>query len=227
MFVSVDVLQPTRCALFTRFTITMSTPHPPHHITDYASPVLRAASPASSVGTLYEPDQTALSDTEPEMSQHAFELKWQERLGLGLPTKEEVQAMDSPLLPIPTNAAEEKGPFMVHRWIPVTVLMPANIALYERVMRSLRQHVHQIEENDIYDQILLRGSQVVLEPQPSTTDITGLMQRMMGGSVTARQAAIADGPWNHTGWNAHDTGDTSVSTAGRMILKSGGRPRKV
>lgn len=84
-------------------------PHPPQHMTDYASPVLRAASPASSIGTSYSPDQTSPSDTEEELSQRAFEQKWQDRLGLGMPTQEEIHASESPLLPTPGSPAEERG----------------------------------------------------------------------------------------------------------------------
>jgi hypothetical protein len=83
-------------------------PQPPHP-TEYAPPVLRAASPASSVGTAYGADQTALSDTEEMLPQHAFERKWEERLGLGMPRPEELKTLESPLLPPPNGAAEEKG----------------------------------------------------------------------------------------------------------------------
>lgn len=87
---------------------------PAQHHTEYASPVLRAPSPASSVGTAYGPDQTAHSDTENQLPQAVFEKKWEERLGLGLPRKEEVEAISSPLLTPPKSAAEEKGEGLFH-----------------------------------------------------------------------------------------------------------------
>jgi hypothetical protein len=80
----------------------------PQH-TDYASPVLRAASPASSVGTSYHSDQTAQSDAELELPQQAFEQKWQERLQLRQPTQEEADAYENPLLPMPISLGEEEG----------------------------------------------------------------------------------------------------------------------
>jgi hypothetical protein len=58
-------------------------PHPHVHSPTYASPVLRAPSPASSLGTSYAPDATSFSDTETELSRSAFERKWEDKLRLG------------------------------------------------------------------------------------------------------------------------------------------------
>jgi len=58
-------------------------PHPHVHSPTYAPPVLRAPSPASSLGTTYAPDATSFSDTEAELSQTAFEKKWEDKLRLG------------------------------------------------------------------------------------------------------------------------------------------------
>jgi len=84
-------------------------PQPAQHASEYASPIVRSPSPASSVGTSYGPDQTSFSDSESEISPAAFEQKCQERIGLGLPTPEEVEASKSPLLPVSSNAEEEIG----------------------------------------------------------------------------------------------------------------------
>jgi hypothetical protein len=86
-------------------------PQPAQHASEYASPIVRSPSPASSVGTTYGPDQTSFSDSESEISQLAFEQKCQERIGLGLPTPEEVQASESPLLAVSSNPGEEMGEF--------------------------------------------------------------------------------------------------------------------
>jgi hypothetical protein len=87
---------------------------PTQHHNDYASPVLRAPSPASSVGTIYGADQTAYSDNEIQMSQAAFEQKWEERLELGRARQEENLANQDPLLfPPPRSAAEEQGEFSI------------------------------------------------------------------------------------------------------------------
>jgi hypothetical protein len=82
--------------------------HPYQH-PEYAPPVLRAPSPASSVGTTYGPDQTSFSDTEQQLSQPAFEKKWLAKLDLDKPRKEEDEANENPLLSPPANKEEENG----------------------------------------------------------------------------------------------------------------------
>lgn len=82
--------------------------HPYHH-PEYAPPVLRAPSPASSVGTTYGPDQTSYSDSEHQISQVAFEKKWLAKLDLDKPRKEEEEANESPLIPRTENKDEENG----------------------------------------------------------------------------------------------------------------------
>ncbi len=76
-------------------------------MTEYASPVLRAASPASSVGTVYGPDQTSFSDSD--LSPFRFQVKYDAQIGLGEPRREEVLANLDPLLPPAKNEAEEKS----------------------------------------------------------------------------------------------------------------------
>jgi hypothetical protein len=66
------------------------------HITEYADPVLRPASPASSLGSTHTPDQTSLSDSE--LSDSAFEKKCLEQLALDQPTPEEIRADREPLV---------------------------------------------------------------------------------------------------------------------------------
>jgi hypothetical protein len=80
------------------------------HHPEYAPPVLRAPSPASSVGTSYGADQTSFSDSVHQLSQGAFEKKWEERIGLGNPSTEEEAANLGPLLDRPiAGSPEEKG----------------------------------------------------------------------------------------------------------------------
>lgn len=89
--------------------------HPYHH-PEYAPPVLRAPSPASSVGTTYGPDQTSFSDSEHQISQVAFERKWLAKLNLDKPRKEEEEANENPLLPRTENKDEENGTFIFTCW---------------------------------------------------------------------------------------------------------------
>lgn len=86
-----------------------STQH--HHPNlEYAPPVIRAPSPASTIGTVYGEDETSFSDSEGVLTQRAFEAKWLDRLGLGLPCPEEELAEKDPLIvPLPPGSDEEKS----------------------------------------------------------------------------------------------------------------------
>lgn len=74
---------------------------------EYASPVIREPSPASSVGSVYGPDQTSSSDGE--LDQASFERKWEDKLDLRRAMREEELADADPLFPRPSNAIEERG----------------------------------------------------------------------------------------------------------------------
>lgn len=103
------------------------------------------------------------------------------------------------------------------------------VALYDRVMHSLRFQVHQLEENELFEQALLRGSQAALEQQPTSNDINTLMRSMMSSTIQnndANSTTIANGPWN--GGNRAKIGTSDVThrtTAGRSA-KGKGRSRR-
>ncbi|KAJ7160050.1 hypothetical protein C8R46DRAFT_361797 [Mycena filopes] len=152
----------------------MSRPNP-----EYADPVIREPSPASSVGSVYGPDQTASSDSESQIDQPAFERKWADRLDLRRATREEELADADPLVPRPSTAMEER-------------------VLSERIVRNLRMRVEELEENELFEQTMLRGSQAGLEEQTVVKDIDALMRGMMGSPAPAADATISEGPWNQT-----------------------------
>ncbi|KAG6844037.1 hypothetical protein H0H87_010361 [Tephrocybe sp. NHM501043] len=171
------------------------------HHTEYAPPVLRAPSPASSIGTVYGEDQTSFSDCEEHITQPAFEKKWEERLALNVPRPEELLADQEPLLPRhPIGSPEE-------------------LQLFQQVLTNLHEMVHNLEDNELFERTLLRGSQAALEPLPSTNDIDSLMRSMMvisppSGNAThevnltrgrsnSRAADITHGPWVA---NGHESG---------------------
>ncbi|KAJ7637608.1 hypothetical protein DFH06DRAFT_647355 [Mycena polygramma] len=152
------------------------------HNTEYADPVIREPSPASSVGTVYGPDETASSDEEQE--QAVFERKWWERLDLRRASREEELMHPDPLFPRPTTASVEEH------------------LLFERVVRDLRTKVEELEENELFEQTMLRGSQAGFEEVTIPKDIDSLMRSMMA-PLTAEDstvdATITDGPWNQGG----------------------------
>lgn len=95
------------------------------------------------------------------------------------------------------------------------------IVMYERVMASLRAEVAQLRENELFEQILRRGSKAALDVQPVTGDIDALMRSMMGPSMDLNKGpqmgivptptepsrapppttgpGITNGPWNNFG----------------------------
>lgn len=74
----------------------------------YASPVIRAPSPASSVGTAYGPDETTQSDSE--LSLDAFQQKWSSKLKLDGPgIEEELMSFSALIQPLPQNQMEEQS----------------------------------------------------------------------------------------------------------------------
>ncbi|KAF8912095.1 hypothetical protein CPB84DRAFT_1841794 [Gymnopilus junonius] len=137
----------------------MSLPHPPpthtHH-TEYADPVVRPPSPTSSIGTAYAEDQTS---------------------------EEELNAEKEVLVMIPV-ALPGGGHKMVRAWDLEHKLNPADSkVIFESIMTSLRAEVAQLQENELFEKILLRGSKAALETQPSTNDIDALMRSMMGPAM--------------------------------------------
>ena len=87
------------------------------HLTEYADPVLRPPSPASSVGTAYPPDQTSFSDSEFQLSGSAFDRKCLDRIGLHLPRQDERDAEKDPLITV-------QGPGGRTYWVGETPLDP-------------------------------------------------------------------------------------------------------
>ncbi|KAJ7079739.1 hypothetical protein B0H15DRAFT_787747 [Mycena belliarum] len=178
----------------------MSHPNNP----EYADPVIRAPSPASSVGSVHAPDQTASSDSESVLSQPAFERKWADRLDLRRATREEELADAEPLILRPSTAMEER-------------------VLSDRIVRNLRHKVEELEENELFEQTMLRGSQAGMEEQTVPSDIDALMRGMMGTPGPA-DATITNGPWTQNA--LRESGGTSSVITAPKRSKGKARSRK-
>lgn len=88
----------------------MSRTQPNNPNPEYGEPAsIRDPSPASSVGSVYGPDQTSFSDSESVLDQRAFERKWEARLDLKRAMREEEIADAEPLLPRPSTLVEERS----------------------------------------------------------------------------------------------------------------------
>lgn len=79
------------------------------HNTDtaYAPPLLRAASPTSSIGTDYGPDETSIDDAR--MTDAEFDAHCKLMLQLEQPRREEMMANQDPLVPKPRPGPDETG----------------------------------------------------------------------------------------------------------------------
>ncbi|KAG5651731.1 hypothetical protein H0H81_007669 [Sphagnurus paluster] len=203
--------------LLVLFIYVLEMPANQHH-TEYAPPVLRAPSPASSIGTVYGEDQTSFSDCEDQLDQADFEQKVEDNMGLDEPRTEEILANQDPLLTRPPPGSLEE-----HQ-------------LYHQVMENLHHIVQGLEENELFDRMILRGSRAALEIQPSTTDIDALMRSMMvvpqqpgAGDVTETgrgrsesHATVTNGPWTR----ALDGHEGQRDAQGGLLLTMGVTPGK-
>ena len=87
-------------------------------------------------------------------------------------------------------------------------------------MGNLRQAVAQLEENELFEQTIRRGSQAALQIQPSTNDIDTLMRSMMVNTTSAG-SRITNGPWNNFGKPAAvDRRDAIVASGDNMVSES-------
>ncbi|PBK77985.1 hypothetical protein ARMSODRAFT_946836 [Armillaria solidipes] len=120
---------------------------------------VRAVSPTSSIGSTCH-DRT--SDSDNELSQSAFEGKWEAKIGLGKQRVDEEKAECHVLFARPTTPNSEQS-------------------LYERILDNLRCEVDQIRDSEIFEQNMLFGPQDTLD-QPSTNDVEEILRNMMSGS---------------------------------------------
>lgn len=65
---------------------------------------------------------------------------------------------------------------------------------FDVILRGLRARIQHLEEEEIIQQMLRRGSRIGLEPPPSDDNIDNLMRSMVAMS-TADTRQLSDGPW--------------------------------
>ena len=68
------------------------------------------------------------------------------------------------------------GPNVILTVLPFLLLI---VAMRQRVLSSLRCYVERLEENDLFEQTILRGSLITEKQPPSSGDIDTIMQSMM------------------------------------------------
>ncbi|KAH8992560.1 hypothetical protein EDB86DRAFT_2806150 [Lactarius hatsudake] len=137
--------------------------HPTHELhrgdVPYEAPFVRSASPNDSLTTAYGADETNLSDVE--LSEDLFSTKVLGELRIHEKREEEERAETRPLLmPRPPNLAMYK-------------------VMFDQVMRSLRWHVEQLEDQDTIETALQRRTKAVPETGQSASEIDMIMENMM------------------------------------------------
>lgn len=119
--------------------------------------------------------------------------------------------------------------------------------IHEQILRSLRYQVHLLEDDELFEQTLLRGSQAALSAQPESGDIDALMRSMMATNsaplplVTpinharehgashgrATTGTVTAGPWNHGSVaNTQSASQTSTPAVHMRGMKGAIRGRR-
>ncbi|KAH9947627.1 hypothetical protein B0H21DRAFT_708373 [Amylocystis lapponica] len=190
-----------------------------HHIhaagPQYAPPLLRAASPSSSIGTQYGPDDTDPTDiTKP---QEEFDRFVEQNLRFDSPLVQEDEA-NKDILIRPKSHEEEQE-------------------MHRKAMAYLRTCVRQLEEEELFEQTMFRGSQVAQEQQPSSNDLDVIMRSLMVQSTitqparhAGQQVDLATSPWiqdlSHNQYAGDNGMESSATTAGKRTTKGKGKSRR-
>lgn len=105
---------------------------------------------------------------------------------------------------------------------------------FDEILASLRHEVQELEDNELFEQTLLRGSQAALEQQPSTNDIDALMRSMMvtpsvvgqtrQQSTWNNDTETTNRPWAPNGYGSHYDRSTDISFLNSGV-KAGKRSR--
>jgi len=142
--------------------------HPTHELhrgdIPYEAPFVRSASPNGSLTTAYGADETSLSDLE--LSEESFSTKVLDELRIHEKREEEERAETRPLImPRPRRGSASIGD---------------EKAMFDQVMRSLRWHVEQLEDQDMIEAAVQRRAEAVPETEPPASEIDAMMESMMG-----------------------------------------------
>ncbi|OBZ71511.1 hypothetical protein A0H81_08697 [Grifola frondosa] len=125
----------------------------------------------------YAPPLMRAASPSSTIDQDAFERKCLDRLRLNVPRPDEVKANIEPLLqPRPIVLTKNSR--------------TAGEALHEQVMNNLRERVRQLEEDELFEQTVLRGTRLSEEEQPSSTTLTSLCAVSWGFPLMPSPAII-------------------------------------
>jgi len=126
----------------------------------YARPVVRPPSPTGSINTEYGPDETDPIDLV--LSDEEFERRVLAELRINEPTENENWSDSMPIrFPVFQAGSHEER------------------VVYQHTLFTLRKRVEELEEDEMFLNIVHKGSQAQLDAPLSTNNIDAIMQSMM------------------------------------------------
>jgi hypothetical protein len=153
----------------------------------YQAPFTRSTSPNDSLTTAYGADETSLSDAE--LSEDAFSNKVITGLRIHEKREEEERAEARPLImprarrgattTVSAQTEEKGGTIPCDNTSGKLTPQPLHEAMFDQVMRSLRWHIEELEEEDTVESVLQRRIKGVVETQPSASEMDFIMESLM------------------------------------------------
>ncbi|KAL5512769.1 hypothetical protein ACEPAG_3035 [Sanghuangporus baumii] len=132
----------------------------------YATPVLRAPSPAESINTEYGQDDSSIADAGTDDEEFARQIE--EQIGLRRMTWQEAGSPKPVILPRPQKDSKEEQ------------------QLFERVMKNLREKVKEIEDEELFDSVVtLNPGPAFVPTDPTAQDVEAIMRSMLPLSLSS------------------------------------------
>lgn len=145
----------------------------------YASALVPAPSPTSSIGSRLPDDETDPDDAR--LTQEEFDAKCWKTLMIDEPTAEETSATRRPVY----HAGHKVDPEQGGRSIELLIWNASDLALASAakfvpiLMQNLRTEMKRLQDNELFEQAILKGSQVGRGSLTPTGDIDAIMQSML------------------------------------------------
>ena len=145
----------------------------------YASALVPAPSPTSSIGSRLPGDETDPDDAR--LTQEEFDAKCWKALKIDEPTMEELSAMGRPIYHGGHNVDPERGCGSVEpvTWNPSDLVLLSTARIVPVIMQNLRAQMKRLQDNELFEQAILKGSQVGQDSLTPTGDIDAIMQSML------------------------------------------------
>ena len=144
----------------------------------YSSALVPAPSPTSTIGSRLPEDETDPDDAM--LTQEEFDAKCWKALQIDEPTAEETAAMRRPLYYAGHEMEPEKAGRLAEfvAWNASDLfVLPAKVVPV--IMQKLRAEIKKLQDNELFEQTILKGSQVGQDSLTPTGDIDSIVQSML------------------------------------------------